>query len=123
MIGIYTGTGEDTAGEVISLIRGIITEICHDSLTHREVQAAKELIKGNFLLSMESTDNRMTRLARNELCFGRFISEGEVIERIEAVDRESVRDLADKAFRPATMSIAAMGRITEKDVVSVWGCA
>lgn len=120
MVGIYVGTGEQTVGEVIRLIQGIVTGLCNDRLTPREVQTAKELIKGNFLLSMESSDNRMSRLARNEICFGRHVPEEEVIAEIDAVSEEDVRDLACEIFRPATMSIAAMGRISEKDVTQAW---
>ena len=120
MIGIYVGTGEETVGEVICLIQDIVEGLRNDHLTSKEVQGAKELIKGNFLLSMESSDNRMTRLARNELCFGRHLPEEEVIAGIDAVSGEGVRDLAGEFFCPATMSLAAMGRIPERDMLRAW---
>ena len=49
-------------------------------LTEKELRSAKELLKGNFLLGMESTDNRMTGLAKNEICFGRHMTPEEIIE-------------------------------------------
>ena len=55
-------------------------------LTEKELRSAKELIKGNFLLGMESTDNRMTGLAKNEICFGRQVTPEEIVERIDAVE-------------------------------------
>jgi predicted Zn-dependent peptidase len=120
MMGIYVGTGEETAPEVISLIQDNIAALADGGLTAREVRDAKELIKGNFLLSMESTDNRMSKLARNEICFGRYVPEEEIMAQIEAVREEDVRALVRELFRPATMSIAAMGRVQEKDIAAVW---
>lgn len=120
MIGIYAGTGEETVGEVLSVTQDIIAGLCEEKVSAQEIQSARELIKGNFLLSMESTDNRMTRLARNEICLGRYMSEEEVVARIDEVSAESVRELAAEFFQPATMSLAAIGRISENELLKVW---
>ena len=116
ILGIYAGTGEGQVRVVVDLILEELKRLRNDLLTDKEIHAAKELIKGNFLLSMESTDNRMTRLAKNEICFGKFIPPEDVIRCIDAVEIKDVRDLACEIFDPRILSITAMGKVSEKDI-------
>jgi predicted Zn-dependent peptidase len=116
LLGIYAGTSEERVPVVINLILEELKRLRHEVLTEKELVQVKELIKGNFLLSMESTDSRMIRLAKNEISFGRHIPEDDVIAAIDAVTAEDVRKLAFEMFRPGAMSLAAMGRISEKDI-------
>jgi predicted Zn-dependent peptidase len=115
-LGIYAGTSEDRVQVIISLILEEFKRLRNDLLTEKEIAQAKELIKGNFLLSMESTDNRMVKLAKNEIIFGRFIPPEDVIASIDAVTAEGVRNLACEIFNPDTIALVAMGRLSEKDL-------
>ena len=117
LFGIYAGTEQQNVREVLSLVREGLDRFRSELLTEKELSAAKEQIKGNFLLGMESTDNRMARLARNEITYGRSVPPEEVVERIDAVGREEIRDLAGEMFRPEAMTIAALGPVTEADLV------
>jgi predicted Zn-dependent peptidase len=116
MLGVYAGTGEDKVREVVGVTLDQMLRLTREPLTEQELRGAKELIKGNFLLSMESTDNHMTRLAKNEICFGRQIPMEETVAAIDAVTSRDIMELAGELFNPDRMSIAAMGRITEKDL-------
>jgi len=91
-----------------------------DMLTEKEIRGAKELIKGNFLLGMESTDNRMTRLARNEIFWERYIPPEDVIERVEKVTAEDVKRLAGEIFVPDIVSLAAIGKASGDDLCLHW---
>ena len=120
MLRIYVGTGGDKVAEVITLILNDLKGLREDLLTEQEMHVARELIKGNFLLSMESTDNRMTKLAKNEICFGRNIPPEEVLARIGEVSRENIRNLAGEIFNPDTVSLAALGPVREADAALDW---
>ncbi len=116
ILGIYAGTGEERVPVVINLILEELKRLRHELLTEKEMAQVKELIKGNFLLSMESTDSRMIRLAKNEISFGRHIPQDDVIASIDAVTAEDVRNLAFEMFKAGAISLAVMGRISEKDI-------
>jgi predicted Zn-dependent peptidase len=116
MMNIYAGTGPKDIREVIGLVMDELIRISSIPLTEKELRGAKELIKGNFLLSMESTDTRMTRLAKNEFCFGRNIPQEDVVAGIDAVTCEEVLSLAKVMFNPGMMTVAAIGPISEKDL-------
>jgi predicted Zn-dependent peptidase len=85
-------------------------------LTDREMHLARELIKGNLLLGLESTDNRMSKLATNEIYFGRHISYDEIVRQVDAVQKEDIRSLAERMFDASTISLAALGNVSEKDL-------
>jgi predicted Zn-dependent peptidase len=117
LFGIYAGTGCENVREVMGLVREGMERFSSHLLTETELRSAKELIKGNFLLGMESTDVRMMGLARNEICFGRQVTPEEVIQRIDAVGREEIRSLAEKIFRPESLTVAALGPVSEDDIL------
>jgi predicted Zn-dependent peptidase len=116
MFGVYAGTDGARVREVLGLIREGLERSGAELLTEKELRSAKELIKGNFLLGMESTDNRMTGLAKSEIYFGRQMTPEEIIERIDAVGCEEIRSLAGRMFRRETLTVAALGPVSEEDL-------
>ena len=116
LFGVYVGVGRGQCREVLGLILDEMRRMTHEPLGERELAAAKELIKGHLLLGMESTDNRMTRLAKNEICFGRQVPTEEVIAGIDAVTADGVRDLAARMFDPGVISVSALGPVTEQEL-------
>ena len=65
---------------------------------------------------MESTDNRMTGLAKNEIHFGRQMTPEEIIERIDAVGSDEIRSLAGRMFRHEALTVVALGPVCEEDL-------
>ncbi|MDI9570787.1 MAG: pitrilysin family protein [Pseudomonadota bacterium] len=116
LLAVYVGTGKEETPEVLGLIFNELMRLTGEGLVERELRGAKELIKGNFLLSMESTDNRMSRLAKNEICFGRHVPPEEVTAAIDAVTEGDVLALARELFNPSTISISAIGPVSERDL-------
>jgi predicted Zn-dependent peptidase len=115
LLSVYVGTTDDKISEVVLLIMEELRRLKIEPLTDKELRSAKELIKGNLLLSLESTDNRMSKLATNEIYFGRNISSEEIVGKIEAVTSDDIRRLACRLFTKDTLSVAVLGRMPEKD--------
>lgn len=115
-LGIYVGTGEDKLRQVFDLILAELKKMRTECLSDEELRCAKEQIKGNFLLGMESTDNRMTRLAKNELYFDRHVPAEETLEHVDAVKKEDILNLSNELFRPETLSVAALGKVSRNDL-------
>ena len=118
LLGVYAGTDTEKVPNVIDIILDAFSRFKDILLEDKEIHTAKEMLKGNFLLSMESTDNRMTRLARNEFYFNRHVYPEEVTAGIEAVTKEDVLKLSGEIFNPASLSLTAIGRIKEKELES-----
>ena len=75
-----------------------------------ELRRACEHVKGRLALSMESTASRMTRLGRSVLMGTPLLTLDETIERLEAVTREQLEELARGLYPSAGLSVAAIGR-------------
>lgn len=116
MLGVYVGTGNTTFLTVLKIILREMKKLAQDSLKPKELRSAKEQLKGNLLLSLESTDSRMGRLAKSEIYFNRFISTEEIIKGIEQVSADEIANLARQLFRPESLSLTVLGPITEKDI-------
>jgi predicted Zn-dependent peptidase len=115
MFCICFAAAEKDVPQVIALVMNELHTLCDGRFNDGEIESAKEQMKGSFLLSMESTDVRMTRLAKNELYFSRDIDFDEVVGAIDAVTADDARTVARDMFRSELMSMAVMGRVTEED--------
>ena len=116
LLGVYVGTGDHTLNRVLQVILREMKRLAENSIRPKELRSAKEQLKGNLLLSLESTDSRMSRLAKNEIFFHRFVSTEEIIEGIEKVSAEEISSLAQEIFRPDSFSLTVLGPVTEKNI-------
>jgi len=94
LFGVSAGTSPERAQECIDVIVDQIDRLVDEGVTIEEVVRAREHLKGNMTLALESTSSRMSRLARNAIVHGRQISAEEVEERFDAVGVADVNALA-----------------------------
>jgi predicted Zn-dependent peptidase len=118
MLNIYVGTSKDKTQEVIDIVLAEMKRMKTERFTDRELQSARELIKGNLLLSMESTDNRMQKLATNEIYFGRHVPPEEIVGRIEGVTAEDILSLSAQMFTRPQLSMVFLGDMTDAEMPS-----
>jgi predicted Zn-dependent peptidase len=76
-----------------------------------ELRRAKDQLKGNILLSLESSMSRMSNLARQEMYFQYFFGMQEILDKIEAVTAEQVMDMARSIFKPEEVAVTLLGRL------------
>ena len=60
----------------------------------------KNQLKGGRLLALESTSRRMSRLAKNEIYFGEYVTLDSLIKAIDKVDETSILSIAQKILHP-----------------------
>jgi predicted Zn-dependent peptidase len=115
---VYAGTGRKKALVVTELI---IKEMkgLYSSITDVELRRAKDQLKGNIVLGMESTSSRMQSIARQEIYFGRNFSQSEIMKSIEAVTIEQVKDLSYRLVNKDNMCLTVLGRAKEEDFKNI----
>ena len=113
IFGVYAGTGRDKVEQVLELSRAILKQVRLEGLTTAEIERAREHLKGSLALGLESTSNRMMRLARTELYHGRFVPITEVISKIEAVTAQDIHELAETLLAEQNFSLAVLGPVDE----------
>ncbi len=112
---LYAGTSPDAAREVLSVMLKELRELKTEPVSEDELHATKEQLKGHLLLSMESSDNRMTRLAKNEIYLGRQLSLREVIRNFDLVTRDDLLRVADFTLKDECLHLQVVGKIRETD--------
>ncbi|MBB3665083.1 putative Zn-dependent peptidase [Prauserella sediminis] len=93
-LSVYAGCQPDRLGEVTEVAAGVLADVAADGLSEAEVARAKGQLRGALVLGMEDTAARMTRLGKNELNHGRYLSVEDNVARIDAVTADDVAALA-----------------------------
>jgi len=109
---VYAGTSANKALECIDLILAEFRNLKEVPLTDEELTRAKDQLKGNILMGLESSNSRMANLARQEMYFHQFFTADEVIVRIEAVTAEQIQAMAQRLFVPDRIAVTLLGRLT-----------
>lgn len=105
LLTVYAATSRENAERLIRTIAGEFRRVKDEPMPAEELRRVKDNLRGSLLLSLESSGSRMSHLARQELYFGRFASNEELLASIEVVTAEEVRSLAQEFFQ--TEQIAA----------------
>jgi predicted Zn-dependent peptidase len=82
----------------MKLVRSELDKLMQDGLTDEELVRAKGHVAGSLALSLEDSGSRMNRLGRNELTGIDHLSVDEIVEKVEAVDREHALDVAREVY-------------------------
>lgn len=109
ILSIYAGTAPGNARKVVNLILEEFRTLKNDSIPTEELQRAKDYLKGNLLLGLESTTSRMSNIARQELYYGHYISLDEVAAQIDAVTREEVVEVSRELFQSDRLAVTILG--------------
>ena len=108
---VYAGTSAGNALEVIDLVLAEFRNLKETPLGDEELTRAKDQLKGNILMGLESSNSRMANLARQEMYFHQFFTADEIIARIDAVTAEQVQAMAQRLFVPDRIAITLLGRL------------
>ena len=88
------------------LINGQLSILAREPIPEAELSSAKEYIKGNMYINAESNDSRMSRLAKNEFLFGRYVPFEEIEKKINSITSEDIQTWFCGIYSPD--KIAAM---------------
>ncbi|MEI5906227.1 pitrilysin family protein [Bacillus spongiae] len=98
LVALYGGTGATQLQELFETIQQTLSTITKDGVTENEFLNSKEQLKGNLLLSLESTNSRMSRNGKNELLLRKHRSLDEIVEDIDKVSLSAVNETAKTIF-------------------------
>jgi predicted Zn-dependent peptidase len=113
-IGLYVGTRPENLAQAVATIAEELQRFAAEPASAAELTRSRENVKGRVVLSLESTSARMNRLGASVLAGLPILSVDEVIDRIDAVEIEDVKELAAQLFAPERLSVACVG--AEEDV-------
>ncbi|MBD3858249.1 insulinase family protein [Bacillus sp. 28A-2] len=98
MLTIYGGTGAKQLNLLSETILQTLDVLKRDGITQKELENSKEQMKGNLMLSLESTNSKMSRNGKNELLLGKHRTLDEIIDEINNVTLDGVNNLSKRLF-------------------------
>jgi predicted Zn-dependent peptidase len=109
LFGIYAGTGETDAEELIPVLCDETMRLA-DGLTEVELARAKAQMKAGLLMSLESTGARCEQMAQHMLIHGTPFDPADLVRRLEAVDDAAIGRVV-AGWRSAPPTLAALGPV------------
>jgi Predicted Zn-dependent peptidases len=114
MFTIYVGLTPQYTEEVSKLILNEISEIREKGITEEQLYKSKEQLKGNYILGLESTSNRMFGIGKSELLLNKIYEPREVLEKIDMISMDDANRIIKNVFGCGIISAAAVGKINKK---------
>ena len=108
---IYAACAPKNLARLLEVTLRELKRLKREGVRPRELAWAKENLKGNMMLALESTVSRMSMQARQEFYFGRISAAEEMIARVEAVTSDDVAEEAERLFDGRVLSVAVVGNV------------
>jgi len=108
---VYAGTSSDRAIQVVQLVMEEFRRLKNEPLPADELRRAKDQLKGNLLLSLESSTSRMSNLARQQMHFNYFFGMQEILDKVESITEDQVLAMANHLFQPEMVAVTLLGRL------------
>lgn len=98
LVGVAAGCLPGRTDEVLDVIREQLRVIAADGITAEELARGKGQLRGGLVLGLEDSGSRMLRLGKVELAHIEALGIDDVMNRIDAVDLDDVREVAARVF-------------------------
>jgi predicted Zn-dependent peptidase len=108
-VGMYLGTRPENVARALRVVGEELERFRAQPATPEELERSKENVKGRVVLSLESTTSRMNRLGSAVLGEQPLFTIDELVERIDAVTLDDLRELAAELLAPERLSAAGIG--------------
>jgi predicted Zn-dependent peptidase len=116
MVTVYAATRPKEVDRVVDLICREIRRIGTKGVERKELERAKTQMKGSLMLSLESSHSRMSKLAKDELTYGRHMSLEDLLVHIDRVNEEQAFNVARQFFKLDSLAITGLGPLTSRSL-------
>jgi len=107
---VYAGTEQKHCREVIDIALSEMKRLKTEPVPEAELDSAREQMKGKLVMSLESSDSLMTRLAKNLIYIGGPVPMEDVLAGFDAVTAADVTAIATQLFDGECLNLEVMGK-------------
>ena len=94
-------------------VRRELGRVVREGLEPAELARVKTQMKGGMQLGLETSDSRMSRLAKNEIYYGRDVPVAEVAARFDAVTNDDIVRIATRLFGTGVLQLTVLGDVDD----------
>jgi predicted Zn-dependent peptidase len=107
---VYAGTEKAHCLEVIEIALAELARLKNEAVTQNELDSAREQLKGKTLMSLESSESLMIRLAKNEIYLRQQPTIEDILAGFDKVTVGDVQDMGKKLFDGSCLNLEVMGK-------------
>lgn len=108
-LGMAAGVSHGKLGVAVENIVSICSKIKKGDISQNDLDSAKSYLRGQTALRFEASDEIAHFVAGQELFYNEVKQPSEILEKIEAVEKEDVLKIAKELFRPEKLSLSVVG--------------
>ena len=108
---VYAGASIEKAPEVVQLTLGELKRLKEQTVDDVELARAKDQLKSNIVMGLESSGSRMANLARQQIYYGRFFGVEEIVADVDRVTSEDIQALAQDLFQADRLALTMLGNL------------
>ncbi|WP_443110831.1 M16 family metallopeptidase [Caloramator sp. mosi_1] len=120
---IYFALNEVHVERAISYIKEEIYNLCKLGIGSEQIKKAKEQLKGNYILGLESVANRMFSMGKSLLLQDKVYEPSEVLSKIDQITESEINSIIEKIFSKGIKSVAVVGKNVDEEKYKklIWG--
>ncbi len=119
---VYFALNDQYMDEALNLFYIEIKKILEYKMNSREIMKAKEQLKGNYILGLESVSSRMFSLGKSEIMLNKVYEPKDILDKIDNISDDDVNNLIDNIFKKGVLTVSAVGKnINEKKLGCILG--
>ncbi|MGE4234278.1 MAG: M16 family metallopeptidase [Bacteriovoracia bacterium] len=113
---VYLATSSKDVGKSLRILDKEINRLIQKKITKEELYTLKENLKGTVLLNSDSTESRMTSIAKGEMFFKSYLTSRQICQLIDQTDVSGLQKMALKTFDPKRRSLVLYGDIKKNSL-------
>lgn len=102
--GVYLSTSDKMINKAVDIIDNEFKKLRSRKISKKELSKAKEYFKGSIYMSLESTTNRMIRLANSMIYFNKIKSLNQSIKEIDSITTVDILDISNELLNENAMN-------------------
>lgn len=117
---IYAGVNPKQLKETSKLMVEEVNLLREKGVSEEELMTAKEQLKGNYILSLESVSGRMASIGKSQLLLKKVYTPDEVIELINKVSMDDINKVIKRVtdINQYSAAVVAKGEVTFEELIT-----
>jgi len=117
MFSLYAGTTAQNTMDVAEIMVEELSGIAENGITKTEFEQSREQLKGNLILSLESTSAKMNSIGKSMTLTGKVYTDEEVVKMVENVTMDDIDEVIKEVIDPANITATYVGKINDAEAL------
>ena len=109
IVSIYAGLNSKYLQGALEAIKEELNKFTVDRISNEKLIKAKEQLKGNYILGLESTSSRMFSNGRSAMFLNKINTPREVIKKIDDINKNKIEEVMRRTFNKGIMNSGIVG--------------